>query len=178
MEQVWPCKHWADVNVIKIFTIQFHGRKNMNVWIKHVHFGAFREHSKVLLIPGWCCLLSVHWNTATQVQQSLVFVITQVHYILAKLSVQEWRSRRRSKNRHEREMKECPTISGLCKLPNWPLLIFSSNHVMDRYTHSNTQTRKHTDSQGSHQYSLLRNLSGSLHLVLITHRGWRLDQSE
>ena len=45
-------------------------------------------------------------------------------------------------------------------------------------THKCAHTHTHTQSQGSHQYSLLRNLSGSLHLVLITWRGWRLDQSD
>lgn len=101
--------------------------------------------------------------------------------------VREWqerwrRRRRKSTNRHEEDMTTCVTASGQCKSPIWPLSIRSSDHGTDKYAHWHTQvcthTHTHTQSQGSHQYSLLRNLSGSLHLVLITWRGWRLDQSD
>lgn len=36
------------------------------------------------------------------------------------------------------------TACCLCKLPNWPLLIRSSNHVMDKHTRLHTQKCAHT----------------------------------
>lgn len=125
-------------------------------------------------------LVKLKWDRCLRSITLVVSLFNSGQVIVGKWGKGMMRMREGSADCRRRDVKrwgkKSLTVTRLRQLPidlTWSVLLII---LWPHYT--DIRTKMHTRSQGSHQYSLQRNFSGSLHLVLITHRQWQLDQSD